>query len=81
MSTYRLALDFEDDRNRELPYNHVAGVYVKRPSRVQGNSLVYIAVDCASASDLDEKINRLMEELEEIRSEAHKKFKAYEKNP
>jgi len=81
MSTSRLELDFEDDRKRELPYFHVARIYVKMPSRVEENSLVYITPDCASESEFDEKINGLIEELVQIRVEAHRKFKGYYAGP
>jgi len=77
MSTSRLALDFEDDRNRELPYYHVARIYLKIVNHVEGSPLEYITTDCASESEFDEKINQLIRELEEIRAEAHRKFQAY----
>jgi hypothetical protein len=50
---------------------------VQRPSRVEGNSLVYITTDCATESDFSQKIDGLIGELEEIRAKAHKKFKDY----
>lgn len=77
MTTSRLALDFEDDRNHELPYSHVARIYVKMPSRVEGNSLTYITTDCANELEFNENVDGLKRELEEIRAEAHRKFEGY----
>lgn len=54
----------------------VARIYVKMWSGREGDSFHYLGQDCATASELDWVVNRLIGELENIRKSGHAKFAA-----
>ena len=75
MTTLRLALDFSTDNPDEIT-SPVARIYVVGKFPRGGDRFTYLSKDCASASELDESIEFLKKELEIIRAEGHRKFKA-----
>jgi hypothetical protein len=54
----------------------VSKIYVKAWSEREDDSRRYISQDCATASELDWVVNRLIGELENIRKSGHAKFAA-----
>lgn len=71
-STLNLDLSFETG---EI-VSPVARIYVKAWSECEDDSRRYISQDCATASELDWVVNRLIGELENIRKSGHAKFAA-----
>ena len=51
-----------------------ARIYVERWSMREGDSFHYISQDCATASELDRVVDRLIGELENIRKSGRAKF-------
>ena len=74
MSNYSFELEFLDGKKSPLPLSSVARVYVQMTTSVPNSAHKYVTQDCASASEFDYQINRLIEELENIRRRAHKQF-------
>ena len=72
MSTFRLDLDFATDE----VISPVGRVYVKRSFPKERDSKTYLTQDCASASELDNAIDRLQAELEDLRRRGRAKFNA-----
>ena len=71
--TYSLELDFVDLSKAELPSPPVAKIFVKTSTRDK-DGFTYITHNCASMGELDHEIDRLKQELEEIRKNARKQF-------
>lgn len=71
-NTLNLDLSFETD---EI-VSPVARIYVKMWSGRDGDSFHYLGQDCATASELDWVVDRLIGELEKIRKSGHAKFAA-----
>jgi hypothetical protein len=70
MSTLRLELDFKTD---EI-ISPIARIYVKASFPMEGDPFTYLSKDCASASELDEAVEFLIDELKKIRQMGHGKF-------
>lgn len=76
MNTYRLDLKFIDDRKSDLPHAPRAYVYVKTWSEMEENGTPLITPDCVTIRELEYQIDKLQEELEQIRKQARAKFAA-----
>jgi len=75
MKTLRLSLDFNTDNPDEIT-SPVARIYVSGRFSRDGDPFTNLSKDCASATELDEAIEFLKKELEIVRAEGHRKFKA-----
>ena len=76
-NTYSLRLDFWSPyplKKGDLPGNAIAHVAIKRSSRATEEGPPLITPQCVTLGELEYHIDRLKEELEEIRKEANKKF-------
>ena len=76
METFRLALEFVDDRKSDLPHNPVAHISLKSYRRDVPDGPLLITPDCVTIRELEYQIDELESELEVIRKEAKAKFAA-----
>lgn len=76
MSNYNLELDFVDDRDIWAP-SPMAQIFVQRSCGNERNSLEYITPDCATKSEFNYEIDRLKNELENIRTRGNARFDAF----
>jgi len=74
MSNYNFELEFLDGDKSPLPISSIARVYVQVTTSVPNSSHKYITQDCATASEFDYQINRLIKELENLRHRARERF-------
>ena len=74
MSYRTFALEFLDERGRTIPDTPTARIKVVAGTGFEGLPLPYITADCKTKSEIDFAIDRLIEELQNIRSEATSKL-------
>ena len=72
MEHHYLDLEFET----EGTVSPVARVYIKTSGTINGKHFHYLGQDCASASELDGVINRIVSEAENMRGLGHKLFES-----
>jgi hypothetical protein len=76
MATYSLDLLFQDDRKSDIPFIPRAFVYLKIEAQQTEGGPYTLTPNCVSMQEMDNHIDRLHEELEEIRKKARVKFEA-----
>ena len=77
MSTDNLDLLFEVAPPEALPGPPKSWVCVKTPRVAGKDSLPVLTPECMSAAEINLGIDSLIEELETIRKEAHRRYAAY----
>jgi hypothetical protein len=71
--TYSLELMFYEPLKEGIAHNPIAQIYVKTHSQDE-KGRVLITPHCVSLMELDHEIDRLKEELDQIRIKAKRKF-------
>lgn len=71
--TYSLGLDFVKPGKAGLPHPPISRIYIKTHSENERGTM-FITPDCLTLVELEWQIERLQNELEEIRRLARKKF-------
>lgn len=71
---YTFDAEFLDDRKSDLHHPPIARVYLKQTSGVHGSARHYITQDCMTESEFNFCIDRLIGELEVMRTKVHAKF-------
>jgi len=76
MSILNLELDFNRDHGGTSPYSPFpfARISIKGLGRKDGENLGYLTCHCATIGELNSELDRLNQQLEEIRSRANKMF-------
>ena len=72
--TYSFDLDFTKPKETGLPVPPRAAIYIKRHTKDERGRIFITPQDCESMEEFDRQINRLKEELEDIRKKAKQKF-------
>jgi len=76
--TYSLDLDFVKPKKTDLPGPPRAHISVKSHTRDE-SGLIFITPECVTFEELDSQINRLQQELENIRKQAKEEFRSLSK--